>query len=126
MTGGRVGWLQARHGDRGRGEIDPRQVDAILREGGVLLDVREPAEWQAGHVAGALHVPLGQLEGRLAALPRDRRVVVICRSGNRSATATSLLVCSGFDAVNLRGGMQAWSSAGLPVEYGDAQTGTVV
>ncbi len=53
-------------------------------------------------------------------------MVVICRSGNRSATATSLLVRSGFDAMNLRGGMQAWASSGLPVETGDAQPGTVV
>jgi len=121
-----VGWLQGKHGDGDQGDVGPREADALVRGGAALLDVREPAEWQAGHVAGAFHVPLAQLEGRLAALPRDRRVVVICRSGNRSATATSLLVRSGFDAVNLRGGMQAWSSAGLPVERGDARPGTVV
>jgi len=92
----------------------------------VLLDVREPAEWQAGHGPGAVHVPFGQLEGRFGALPRDRRIVVICRSGNRSGTATAVLVRCGFDAVNLRGGMKAWASAGLPVETGDARPGTVV
>jgi len=121
-----MGWLPGKHEDDDQGDVGPREADALVREGAVLLDVREPAEWQAGHVAGALLVPLGQLEGRLAALPRDQRVVVICRSGNRSATATSLLVRSGFDAVNLRGGMQAWSSAGLPLETGDARPGTVV
>jgi rhodanese-related sulfurtransferase len=121
-----VGWLHGKHGDGDLGAVGPLEADALVRGGAVLLDVREPAEWQTGHAAGAFHVPLGELEGRLAALPGDRRVVVICRSGNRSATATSLLVRSGFDAVNLRGGMQAWSSAGLPVETGDAQPGTVV
>ena len=121
-----MGWLRGKHDEGERGDIGPKEADALVREGAMLLDVREPAEWQAGHVPGAFHVPLGELEGRLAALPRDRRVVVICRSGNRSATATSLLVRSGFDAVNLRGGMRAWASNGLPVETGDAQPGTVV
>ena len=121
-----MGWLQGKHGDADRGDIGPRQADALLRGGAVLLDVREPAEWQAGHVVGAFHVPLGQLEGRLSVLPRDRQVVVICRSGNRWAAATCLLIRSGFDAVNLRGGMQAWASAGLPVETGDARPGPVV
>jgi len=59
-------------------------------------------------------------------LPRDRRVVVVCRSGNRSARATALLVRSGFEAVNLNGGMRAWAEAGLPVERAGAQPGTVV
>ena len=57
---------------------------------------------------------------------RDRRVVVVCRSGGRSARATALLTRSGYEAVNLNGGMRAWASAGLAVQAGDAQPGTVV
>ena len=121
-----MSWRQGKHEDGDQGDVGPREADALLHEGAMLLDVREPDEWQACRVAGAFHIPLGQLEVRLASLPRDRRVVVICRSGNRSATATTLLVRSGFDAVNLRGGMQAWSSAGLPLETGDAQLGSAV
>jgi len=121
-----VGWLHKKPGDEGRGDIGPGDAENLVRDGALALDVREPAEWQAGHVPGAFHLPLGQLEGGLATLPRDRRIVVICRSGNRSATATALLIRSGFDAVNLGGGMQAWAAAGLPVEANDARPGTVV
>jgi len=120
-----MGWLRGKHGEGQGGDIGPQEAEALVRGGAMLLDVREPAEWQAGHVRGAFHVPLGQLEDRVREVPRDRRVVVICRSGNRSATATSLLVRAGFDVVNLRGGMQAWASSGLPVETSDASPGTV-
>jgi rhodanese-related sulfurtransferase len=119
-----VGWLQKMlGGDQG---IGPKEADGLVRSGAVLLDVREPTEWQAGHAPGPRHVPLGDLEDKLAALPRDRRVVVVCRSGNRSARATALLLRSGFEAVNLSGGMRAWAAAGLPVETKNARPGTVV
>jgi rhodanese-related sulfurtransferase len=119
-----VGWLQKMLGG-GRG-VGPEQADGLVRSGAVLLDVREHSEWQAGHAPGARQVPLAELEGKLGALPLDRRVVVACRSGNRSARATALLVRSGFEAVNLNGGMQAWAAAGLPVETARAKPGTVV
>jgi rhodanese-related sulfurtransferase len=119
-----VGWLQKRLGG-GRG-IGPEEADSLVRSGAVLLDVREHSEWEAGHAPDARHVPLGTLEGKLGALPRDRCVVVVCRSGFRSARATALLARSGFDAVNLNGGMKAWASAGLPLEANGAQPGTVV
>ena len=119
-----MGWLQNLLGG-GRG-VGPEQADGLVRSGAVLLDVREQSEWHAGHAPGACHVPLGELEGKLGALPLDRRVVVACRSGNRSARATALLIRSGFEAVNLNGGMQAWAAAGLPVETARAKPGTVV
>jgi rhodanese-related sulfurtransferase len=119
-----VSWVQKLLGG-GQG-VGPKEAADLLRSGAVLLDVREPSEWQAGHAPGARHVPLGTLGSRLDALPRDRRVVVVCRSGNRSARATALLKRSGFDAVNLHGGMQAWASAGLAVEGAQARPGTVV
>ncbi|MHB8438120.1 MAG: rhodanese-like domain-containing protein [Acidimicrobiales bacterium] len=107
-------------------DIDPGEADNLVRDGAIVLDVREHDEWEAGHIPGALHLPVGHLEKGFATLPRDRRIVVVCRSGNRSAMATTFLVRSGSDAVNLGGGMQAWAAAGLPVEGSDARPGTVV
>jgi rhodanese-related sulfurtransferase len=80
-----------------------------------LLDVREPDEWEAGHVPGALHIPLGQLSARTAEIPQETAVYVICRSGARSARAAFALVGSGWDAVNVAGGMQDWAAAGRPM-----------
>jgi len=106
--------------------VGPKEADSLVRSGAMLLDVREQTEWHAGHAPGARHVPLGDLEGKLGALPRDRSLVVVCRSGHRSARASALLVRSGFEAVNLNGGMRAWAEAGLPVESVGAEPGTVV
>ncbi len=82
----------------------------------VVLDVREPHEWEAGHIAGATHVPLGDLPGRADELDPQKRTVVVCHLGGRSAQATEFLQMRGLDAVNLTGGMDAWESAGRPVE----------
>jgi rhodanese-related sulfurtransferase len=84
----------------------------------LLLDVREPDEWDAGHAPQAVHVPLHDVPvGWRAALAErgDRRVCVICRVGSRSAHATAYLLAQGVDAVNVHGGMLAWQAAGLPV-----------
>ena len=80
-----------------------------------LLDVREPEEWTAGHAPDAVHLPLGELPARLDDVPADREVVVVCRSGARSAQATVFLNRAGRRAVNLDGGMQAWAAAGRPM-----------
>ena len=80
-----------------------------------LLDVREPEEWVAGHAPDAVHLPLGALMARLADVPADREVVVVCRVGARSAAATVFLVGRGLRAVNLDGGMVAWAAAGRPM-----------
>lgn len=106
-------------------EVDPSTVDALVTEGAVLLDVRTPDEWDAGHAPAALHLPLDQLGDRHTELPTDRRVVVICRSGGRSARATEALVGAGYDAVNLAGGMQAWIALGLPCVTDAGAPGTV-
>lgn len=81
----------------------------------VLIDVREPDEWAAGHVAGAVHVPMGDLPGRLADLPVADPVYVICRSGQRSGRSVQWLVQQGIASVNVTGGMQAWASSGRPM-----------
>lgn len=102
---------------RGYRNVSAQEAAAsAARERAVLVDVREDAEWRAGHVPAARHVPLGRLESRLAELPRDRPVVVVCASGMRSRSAARILARNGFaDVRNLRGGMAAWRSAGLPL-----------
>jgi rhodanese-related sulfurtransferase len=108
------------------GEVRPEEADGLVAAGALLLDVREDGEWAAGHVVGAVHVPLGQLAERVDDLPEDRQMVVVCRSGVRSAHAAVFLLASGFDAVNLTGGMRAWARAGLPFEASDGAPGIVV
>ena len=81
-----------------------------------LLDVREQFEWDEAHVAGAVHIPMHELPGRLAELPPTRPLSVICHVGQRSAVVTAWLVEQGIDARNVRGGMVAWVQAGLPYE----------
>jgi DMSO/TMAO reductase YedYZ molybdopterin-dependent catalytic subunit len=99
-----------------RPAVGARGARALVDAGALLLDVREPDEWRAEHVPGALLLPMGQVQHRQFELPRDRRIVVACRSGGRSAAVTESLRTWGFDAVNLAGGMCAWASAGLPTE----------
>lgn len=82
----------------------------------VVLDVREPVEWQEGHVPGALHIPMRQVPGRAGELPREKTIALVCRGGPRSSTAGSLLLRQGFTRlVNVWGGMSGWMEAGLPV-----------
>jgi len=80
-----------------------------------ILDVREPDEWDAGHIAGAMHIPLADLPGRVEELPDGETLYVVCRVGGRSARAVAWLTHNGYDAVNLDGGMDAWVSAGRPM-----------
>lgn len=96
-------------------QVGARAAKALVDAGALLLDVREPDEWQAERAPEASLLPMGQVRARQAELPRDRRIVVVCRSGGRSAAVTDSLGAWGFDAVNLAGGMCAWASAGLPV-----------
>lgn len=85
--------------------------------GPLVVDVRAESEWDAGHLPGALHIPLPELEERRGEIPTDREVVLQCQGGGRSAIAASLLKARGHDRVaNLAGGYSAWVAAGLPVE----------
>ena len=91
-----------------------------------ILDVREDYEWEAGHIDGALHVPLDSLPERLADLDPDQDLAVICRTGGRSARATAWLESHGYSAVNVNGGMGAWLEAGKPMVSDNGQDPTVV
>jgi rhodanese-related sulfurtransferase len=91
-----------------------------------LLDVREPEEWRAGHIAGSQHIPLGQLRERLGEIPKDRTIVAVCRHGNRSDAATRGLRTLGYTVENLEGGVTAWTRAGLPLEAEGGGPGRVI
>lgn len=109
----------------GRPEASPRQAQELLAQGAILLDVREDAEWQAGHAPQARHIPLSGLPARLRDLQPNRTVITVCRSGARSARAAALLAREGRDVVNLAGGMHAWARAGLPVVASGGRPGRV-
>lgn len=91
-----------------------------------LLDVREQDEWDAGHIEGAQHIPLGELGARLAEVPREQVVVAVCRSGSRSDRAAKGLRLSGFKAENLDGGVTAWTRAGLSLVAKGGVPGRVI
>lgn len=102
--------------------MTPAQVE----DGAFLLDVREPDEWTAGHAPGAHHMPMMEVPVRMAEVPMDGDVVVVCRSGGRSGQVVSYLLGNGWDNVrNLDGGMQDWDAAGRPVVKDDGGPGRV-
>lgn len=106
--------------------VGPRAAKALVEAGALLLDVREPDEWCSEHAPTAISLPVGRVRAQERELPRDRRIVVVCRSGGRSAAVTAALRRSGFDAVNLAGGMCAWGAAGLPVVRNGGGPGLIV
>lgn len=110
-----------------------QQVPTVLVEnvpdpiptGVTVLDVREPVEWHHAHIEGALHVPLQTLPERLADLPVDGQLLVVCKIGGRSAQAVGWLTHQGINAVNLDGGMIEWAAAGRAM-VSDAEGSPVV
>lgn len=109
-------------GNRVRGvkEVDnPAALQLINHKNALVLDVRDESEYSAGHIRGAKLIPLLKLKERIGELERnrDKPIVVVCRSGNRSATACAMLGNNQFAQVySLAGGMMAWQKSDLPVE----------
>ena len=103
-------------------EISAKNLDVMRKDGSPppqIIDVRTSTEWQSGHIAGAIHVPITELGSRIASLQLDgtRPIIAICRAAHRSTPAVRLLQQHGFrNACQLQGGMLAWQQAGLPVE----------
>jgi rhodanese-related sulfurtransferase len=99
-------------------EITVAQAAALLDNPDVVfIDVREQDEYDAGHIPGVKLIPLGSVPARMSEIPKDKTVVAVCRSGNRSTQATQFLRDQGFDNVhNMAGGMNQWSQAGYKVE----------
>jgi rhodanese-related sulfurtransferase len=91
-----------------------------------LVDCREPYEWVAGRVEGAVHLPLNAImAGAGADLDKAKPIAVMCRSGNRSELATMMFQARGFEAYNVEGGMEAWEAEGLPFSADDGSPGRV-
>jgi rhodanese-related sulfurtransferase len=99
-------------------EVEQLTVDEFaLRQDAFVIDVREPAEYEAGHVRGAVHLPQADLALRLDELPRDQPIVCICQAGRRSLRAAQFLIQAGFlDVANVVGGTSAWVEGGRPVD----------
>ena len=107
-------------------DISAEQGHQMVEDGALLLDVREADEWAAGHAPEAVWIPMGEVEARLDELPRDRRIVAICRAGARSHTVAAALLGAGFDVVNLDGGMRAWAADDFDVVAADGFPGVVI
>jgi len=101
--------------------INVKKLDEKLKNGKkpFVLDVRQPAEYQSGHITGAKLIPLGELRNRMNELPENREIVCVCASGNRSGSATRMLTKAGFEATNMQGGMLAWQRSNLPIKKGN-------
>ena len=98
-------------------EVDVREACERRRRGAKLIDVRSVEEFRRGHPKGAVNITPQRLETATAGYRRDTQILVICQSGHRSAAATRRLSALGFtEAVNVRGGLNAWRRAGLPVD----------
>lgn len=100
-------------------EVSPLEATQLLNhQDAVLLDVREPQEYQEGFLPNSIRIPLGSLSEKAAQLDkhRERPIIIVCRSGNRSAKAVRMLKQMGYETVyNLGGGLHAWRTANLPI-----------
>ena len=100
-------------------EITVAEAAARRDAGAFILDVREPEEWDEYHIPGATLIPLGDLEARLAEVPSDQPIVVVCRSGNRSQQGRDILTTAGYsDVASMAGGLKEWRSQGYPTVTG--------
>ena len=100
-------------------EISVVQAKEKYDAGAFVLDVRQPEEWNETHVPGTTLIPLGELESRVNELPKDKEIVVICRSGNRSQEGRDILLNAGFESVtSVAGGVNQWKAAGYPTVTG--------
>ena len=96
--------------------LDPGRVAELVRAGDArLVDVRQPEEWEAARIDGAVHIVLEEVSARASEIPRDAAVVFACRGGSRSAMVADAFRGDGYDAYNMAGGVRAWEEAGLPL-----------
>lgn len=100
-------------------EVSVDQAYQLQSAGAFMLDVREPDEWNSGHISGATLIPLGQLPDRLNELPANQKIVVVCRSGNRSAAGRDILLKARFNQVtSMAGGMNEWAAKNYEIVTG--------
>jgi rhodanese-related sulfurtransferase len=100
-------------------EISVQEAYAMRQDGAFILDVRQPEEWEEYHIPGSTLIPLGELETRLDEVPKDKEIVVVCRSGNRSQQGRDILASAGFTQVtSMAGGLKDWRSSGYETVSG--------
>jgi rhodanese-related sulfurtransferase len=119
VSGGMLIWPALRRGAGGPSISSLQATLLINQQNALVLDVRDAAEYEKGHVLNARHIAMGELQGRSAEIERYKAkpVIVVCESGNRSEKAAATLRKQGFGQVfSLNGGMGAWKQAGLPLE----------
>jgi rhodanese-related sulfurtransferase len=117
-SGAMLVWPYVKRGSGGPWVTTLQATLMMNQQDAVVLDVRDPADYDKGHIPHARNLPLAQLDGRIGELQKfkSRPIVVYCANGNRSGGALSLLRQKGFEnVVNLSGGLGAWQQAGLPV-----------
>ncbi len=100
-------------------EIDVFEAKKRLEQGGLLVDVREQEEFDSIRIPGSILVPLSEFNERYEELPKDKNIIMQCRTGARSAKTTDFLLEKGYQAINMAGGIIEWEEADFPVEYGD-------
>lgn len=106
--------------------VGAAEIDRLVSAGALVVDVREPNEWDAGHLPFAVHIPMGEFGTRVGELDAARLTVFVCRSGNRSGTVAEALAPHGYEVANLTGGMGACARAELPVIRTDGRPGVVL
>lgn len=100
----------------------PREVSVaegyeLYQQGEVfVLDVRQPEEWDEYHAPNTTLIPLGELQARINEVPKDKQILVVCRSGNRSQEGRNILLAAGYDATSMAGGLLDWRASGYPIE----------
>lgn len=120
-----MGGMNNHLGDGAVAEVSVGDLPAVFGGSEVLLDVREPDEWQRGHAAEARHIPMGDVPARIGELDPDVQLFVMCQAGGRSLRVAEYLTRNGYRAVNVSGGMLAWAAAGRPVVTDDGGAGAV-
>jgi hydroxyacylglutathione hydrolase len=126
LDGGIAGWIEADLPTESNGRLGISALGRAVERGGsdrpLVVDVRQPGEYEDGHVPGAWNIGAGDLPGRLADLPHDRPIATMCASGYRASVAASLLDAAGFTNVSsVAGGIDEWTARGLPLEHGKAR-----
>jgi rhodanese-related sulfurtransferase len=100
-------------------EVSVAEAVKLRDAGAFVLDVRQPEEWEQAHMPGATLIPLGELQARSNEVPKDAKVLVVCRSGNRSQQGREILLAAGFTTVtSMAGGVTQWQLEGNPVVSG--------
>jgi rhodanese-related sulfurtransferase len=102
-------------------EVSVDSAFQMYQSGAFVLDVRTQAEWDEYHAPNATLIPLDQLQARLSEVPKDREILVVCRSGNRSQQGRDILLAAGYNATSMTGGLKEWYAKGYPIEGAPAQ-----